>query len=69
MKISIEEKDETQTYRPVSVDQFVGMVKCLNDRVEIYVPNLCGGETKITIFRSTCNEGNIDNLIRKRLNI
>ena len=48
MKILIEEKDETQ--RP-PIDQLFDMVKLFDDKVVIYVPNMCGGETRITIFK------------------
>lgn len=66
MKVLIEERDETQEYRVVSIDQWMEMVKVLDDRVLIYVPNLCGGETKITLFRSTCPDGNVENVERLR---
>jgi len=66
MKILIEEKDETQTYRIVPIDQLLEMVKLFNDRIEIFVPNLCGGETKLTVYRSTIPNGNTDNLERLR---
>jgi hypothetical protein len=69
MKISIEEKDETQEYRPAPIEQILGMVKVSKDRVVIYVPNLCGGETRITIFKSEIPEGNKDNVMRlKKIN-
>lgn len=64
MKISIEEKDESNAYRPVPIDQFLEMCKTYKDKVEIYVPNLCGGETRITVYRSTCSNGNEENLER-----
>lgn len=51
MKILIEEKDESQEYRPVPIDSFIQMVKIEKDRVLIYVPNLCGGEIRITILK------------------
>lgn len=66
MKISIFEKDESQKYRPVPVDQFKAMVKCRRDRVIIFVPNLCGGETKIVVFRSELPNGNEENIVRLR---
>lgn len=62
MKILIEEKDETQDYRIVPIKQFIAMIKEKEDRYEIRVPNLCGGETRITIFKSTCPEGNVENI-------
>jgi len=64
MKILIEEKDETQTYRPAPIDQLFDMVKLFDDKVVIYVPNMCGGETRITIFRSEIPNGNTDNIDR-----
>jgi hypothetical protein len=66
MKISIEicEKDETQLYRPVPIDQLLEMCKTFKDKIEIYVPNICGGETRITVYRSTCPNGNEKNLSR-----
>lgn len=64
MKISIEEKDESQTYRPVPVDQLFEMLRNKPDRIVIYVPNLCGGETRISIFKSSIPEGNPENLAR-----
>ncbi len=64
MKISIEEKDETQSYRPAPIDQILQMVKAFKDRIEIYVPNICGGETRVTIYRSTCPNGNEENVKR-----
>ena len=63
MKVLIEEKDETQEYRVTPLSQFKEMTKDYGDRVEIFVPNLCGGETRITIFKSSIPEGNIDNLV------
>ena len=69
-RISINEKDESETYRPVPIDQFLEMCKTYKDRIEIYVPNLCGGETRITIYRSTCPNGNEENLERlKKLDL
>jgi hypothetical protein len=62
MKILIEEKDETQTYRVVPIDQLLEMVKLSNDKIEIYVPNLCGGESRITVYRSETPNGNEKNL-------
>lgn len=56
MKILIEEKDETQTYRVVPIDSILDGVKRFKDRIEIYVPNVCGGETRITIFKEIHNE-------------
>ena len=64
MKILIEEKDEIQEYRIVPIEQLLAMVKNKEDRYEIYVPNLCGGETRITIFKSSNPEGNTKNLDR-----
>ena len=61
MKLLIEEKDETQTYRPIPAQQFLEAVKCLSDRVVVYVPNLCGGETRITICKSTIPDGHPGN--------
>lgn len=70
MKIAIDEKDESDTYRPVPIDQWTQMAKCYKDKIEIYVPNLCGGETRITIYRSTCPNGNEKNLERlKKLDL
>ena len=66
MKILIEEKDETQGYRVVPVEQFKDMTRVELDRIVIFVPNLCGGETRITIFKSSCPDGNIENLVRLR---
>jgi len=66
VKIAILEKDESQKYHPVPVDQFKQMVKCRRDRIIIYVPNLCGGETKIIIFRSEISNGNQENMTRLR---
>ncbi len=66
MKLSIEEKDETQEYRPVPIQQLLEMVKLEKGKVIIYVPNLCGGETKITIFESEYPMGNTENLKRLR---
>jgi len=51
MKLLIEEKDETQTYRPIDIERQNKMLKDYPDRLEIYIPNLCGGETRITIFK------------------
>ena len=66
MKLIIEEKDESQQFRPIPVSQFLQSVKDHEDRVIIFVPNLCGGETRITIFKSEIPEGNPENV--KRLN-
>lgn len=66
MKVSIEEKDEIG-YRPVPLEQLNEMVKLARDKVVIYVPNLCGGMTRITLFKSECPEGNIENLARLSL--
>lgn len=62
MKILIEEKDETQTYRVVPIDQYLEMVKLYKDKIEIFVPNLCGGESRITVYRSETPNGNEENL-------
>ncbi len=64
MKILIEEKDETQTYRIAPVDQLIEMLKRYEDRIEIFVPNLCGGETRITVYRSENPNGHEGNLKR-----
>lgn len=64
MKLQIEEKDESQTYRPVSVQQLLEMVRVDGDKILIFVPNLCGGETRITVFESTIPLGNQDNFVR-----
>jgi hypothetical protein len=64
MKIAIEERDETQEYRPAPIEQILQMVKVYEDRTVIFVPNLCGGETRITIFNSTIPNGNEANIIR-----
>ncbi|MDT8782729.1 MAG: hypothetical protein IAX22_08835 [Candidatus Bathyarchaeota archaeon] len=64
MKLQIEEKDESQTYRPVSVQQFLEMVRIDGDKVLIFVPNLCGGETRITVFESAIPLGNQNNFVR-----
>lgn len=50
-KLLVEEKDESQEYRPVPLRKFLRTVKNLDDRVVIFVPNMCGGETRITIFK------------------
>ena len=50
-KIGIEEKDESQGYRPVPLEQLLQMIKNKADRVEIFVANVCGGETRITIYK------------------
>ena len=50
-KIAIEEKDESQGYRPIPLEQLLQMIKNKADRVEIFVPNVCGGETRITIYK------------------
>ena len=63
MKLKIEEKDETQTYIPVAIQQLMEMVKVADKEVVIYVPNLCGGETKITIYESENPMGNEDNFV------
>jgi len=51
MRFLIEEKDRTQEYKPIEIETLLEMVKNYKDRVCIYVPNACGGETKITIFK------------------
>ena len=62
MKILIEEKDETQQYRPTPIQQVLQMVKCFDDKVVVYVPNLCGGQSKITIYYSENPKGNEENM-------
>ena len=52
-KLSIEDKDKTDEYRPVSLDKFFQMVEDQTDRVIVTVPNMCGGETRITIFKES----------------
>ena len=52
MKILIEEKDGSQEYRPISIEQFIQGIKLEKDRVIIYIPNACGGETRITVYKS-----------------
>jgi hypothetical protein len=64
MKIAIEEKDESQTYRPAPIQQILEMTKVFPDRVVLYVPNLCGGETRITIYKSSIPDGNQENMTR-----
>jgi len=51
MKVLIEEKDGSDTYRPIPLTTLLSSCKELKDRFEIYVPNACGGETRITIFK------------------
>ena len=60
MKLQIDEKDETQTYRPAPIQQILEMVKLSDngDVITIYVPNACGGETRITLYESTIPKGN-----------
>ena len=67
MKISIEEIDETERYRDVPLEQFLEQVQDFHDRVVLYIPNLCGGETRITIYKTTSPLGNLENIkqIRK----
>jgi uncharacterized protein YnzC (UPF0291/DUF896 family) len=50
-KIAVEEKDESHKYRPVPLERFLQMIKAKADRIEIFVPNVCGGETRITIYK------------------
>ena len=50
----------------VPVAQFKDMTRVESDRIVIFVPNLCGGETRITVFKSSCPDGNIENLKRLR---
>ena len=50
-KIAVEEKDDLQEYRPVPLERLLQMIKAKADRVEIFVPNACGGETRITIYK------------------
>jgi hypothetical protein len=74
LKVLIEEKDETQDYRVVPLEQFKQATKEYPDRVVIFVPNLCGGETRITIFKTEIPDGHPDNVpllkkIRKRLGV
>ncbi len=69
MKLLIEEKDETQSYRPISAQQFLQSVKADNQKVVIRVPNMCGGETRITIYESAIPLGNEANLAALRRNV
>jgi len=62
MKILIEEKDETQKYRIVPIEQLLAMTRVEIDKVMIYIPNLCGGETRVTIYRSTNPDGHTGNI-------
>jgi hypothetical protein len=64
MKIAIEEKDESQTYRPAPIQQILEMTYVYPDRIVLFVPNLCGGETRITIYKSTVPDGNEKNMAR-----
>ena len=52
MKLKIEEKDETMSYRPIDIERQSQMLKDYYDRLEILVPNQCGGETKITVYKN-----------------
>ena len=61
MKILIEEKDESDEYRPIPAGQYLANVQDLADRVVVFSPNYCGGETRITIFKSDIPEGNTMN--------
>ncbi len=63
-KLLIEEKDETQLYRPAPIQQILEMVKLDENKIIIYVPNACGGETRITIFESCLPRGNPENITR-----
>ena len=38
------------------------MIKIYPDYYEVYVPNLCGGETRLTFFKTNCPDGNIENI-------
>ena len=67
MKVSIEEKDEIG-YRPVPLEQLNEMIRMNSDKVVIFVPNLCGGMTRITLYKSEVPEGHIENLARLSLN-
>lgn len=66
MKIAIEEKDDTQKYRVIPIEQFMEAVKDYEDRIEIFVPNLCGGETRVTIFKTEYPLGNVENILLLR---
>lgn len=67
MKIMVEERDETQRYRPAPIEQLFEMIKIFDDRIIVYVPNMCGGETKVTIFKSSIPDGNTDNLTKLKM--
>ena len=58
MKILIEEKDETQTYRIVPVEHLLSCMKVYPDRIEIFISNECAGETRITVYKTTIPDGN-----------
>lgn len=57
MKILIEEKDETMEYSTISPEQYKEAVKEMKDRYELYIPNACGGESRITIFKEVEYQG------------
>lgn len=69
MKLLIEEKDESGGYRVAPLEQMIGMVRMYEDRVVIFVPNGCGGETRLTFYKTEYPDGNIENLeYLKRIN-
>ena len=49
LNVQVFEKDGSQKYRRHPEE--AQMIKFFVDRIEVYVPNLCGGETKIVIRR------------------
>lgn len=51
-RIKIEEKtDEHGEYKPYHFSDIINMIKETPDRLTIIVPNACGGETRVTIFK------------------
>jgi len=64
--VIIEQKDWLGVYRPIEVGYMLGSIEDSLEKLQVIAPNLCGGVTRIIKFKSTCPEGNGDNV--KRLN-
>lgn len=62
--VVIEQKGWFGPYRPIEVGYMLGSIKNSLTKLQATAPNLCGGVTRIIKFKSSCPEGNEDNVKR-----
>lgn len=62
--VKIEQKGWLGLYRPIEVGYMLGSIEDSLEKLQVIAPNLCGVVTKIIKFKSSCPEGNTDNVER-----